>query len=140
MYIVKGSCICYNAYRQKEITSPCGQVMNPQTVLQHSLGILLFFYSGKAPTRLVVSLDFIYNFYPHTSHTVLSHKPQMSPYFCILPPPYPVLEIPSSPQFPPQGTSFRGQGLPPPMPAGPVFRIFHLIHGMQSGYLSLSSK
>ena len=27
---------------------------NPQTVLQYSLGILLFFYSGKAPTRLVV--------------------------------------------------------------------------------------
>ena len=29
---------------------------NPQNVRQYSLGILLFFYSGKAPTRLVVAL------------------------------------------------------------------------------------
>ena len=28
--------------------------MNPQTVVAYSLGILLFFYSGKAPTRLFV--------------------------------------------------------------------------------------
>ena len=28
---------------------------NPQTVLQYSLGILLFFYSGKVPTRLFVA-------------------------------------------------------------------------------------
>ena len=55
-YLVIRFCICYNANRQKEITSPCGQEANPQTVLQHSLGILLFFYSGKVPTRLVVAL------------------------------------------------------------------------------------
>ena len=54
--IEKSFCICYNANRQKEITSPCGQEVNPQTVLQHSLGIFLFFYSGKVPTRLVVAL------------------------------------------------------------------------------------
>ncbi len=29
---------------------------NPSTVLQYSRGILLFFYSGKAPTRLTVAL------------------------------------------------------------------------------------
>ena len=29
--------------------------MNPQTVLQHSLGILLIFYTGKAPGRLFVA-------------------------------------------------------------------------------------
>jgi len=29
---------------------------NPQTVMAYSLGILLFFYSGKAPTRLFVVL------------------------------------------------------------------------------------
>ncbi len=29
--------------------------MNPQTVLPYSLGILLFFYSGKEPTRLFVA-------------------------------------------------------------------------------------
>ncbi len=28
---------------------------NPQTVLQYSLGILLFFYSDKVPTRLFVA-------------------------------------------------------------------------------------
>ena len=56
MYLAQKNCICYNANRQKEITSPCGQEMNPQTVLQHSLGILPFFYSGKVPTRLVVAL------------------------------------------------------------------------------------
>ncbi|MEY8515960.1 hypothetical protein AALC25_03330 [Lachnospiraceae bacterium 29-84] len=28
---------------------------NPQTVLQHSLGILLIFYTGKAPGRLFVA-------------------------------------------------------------------------------------
>ena len=56
MHLVIKICICYNASRQKEITSPCGQKVNPQTVLQHSLGILLFFYSGKVPTRLVVAL------------------------------------------------------------------------------------
>ncbi len=31
--------------------------MNPQTVVAYSLGILLFFYSGKAPTRLFVVLS-----------------------------------------------------------------------------------
>ena len=31
--------------------------MNPQTVVAYSLGILLFFYSGKAPTRLFVALS-----------------------------------------------------------------------------------
>ena len=30
--------------------------MNPQTVLQYSLGILLYFYTGKAPSRLFVAL------------------------------------------------------------------------------------
>ena len=29
---------------------------NPLTVFQHSLGILLFFYTGKAPSRLFVVL------------------------------------------------------------------------------------
>ena len=55
-HIEKSFCICYNANRKKEITSPCGQKVNPQTVLQHSLGILLFFYGGKVPTRLVAAL------------------------------------------------------------------------------------
>ncbi len=31
--------------------------MNPQTVVAYSLGILLFFYSGKALTRLFVALS-----------------------------------------------------------------------------------
>ena len=34
------------------MTVPCERRMNPQTVVAYSLGILLFFYSGKAPTRL----------------------------------------------------------------------------------------
>ena len=55
-YIAFQICICYNAGRQKEIASPSGQRTNPQTVLQHSLGILLFFYTGKAPSRLFVVL------------------------------------------------------------------------------------
>ena len=55
MYLAIKVCICYNANRQKEITSPYGQGTNPRIVLQHSSGILLFFYSGKAPTRLVVA-------------------------------------------------------------------------------------
>ena len=29
---------------------------NPRTVFQHSSGILLYFYGGKAPTRLLVAL------------------------------------------------------------------------------------
>ena len=29
---------------------------NPLTVLQHSQGIILFFFSGKAPTRLLFAL------------------------------------------------------------------------------------
>ena len=37
------------------MTVPCGRRMNPQTVVAYSLGILLFFYSGKAPTRLFVA-------------------------------------------------------------------------------------
>ena len=41
---------------KKVITSPCGQRMNPPTVVQHSRGILLVFYSGQAPTRLFVVL------------------------------------------------------------------------------------
>ena len=50
--------ICYNAIRQnkKAVISLYGQRTNPQTVMPYSLGILLFFYSGKAPTRLVVVL------------------------------------------------------------------------------------
>ena len=48
----KSFCICYIANRQKEITNPCGQKVNSQTVLQHSLGIHLFLYSGKVPTRV----------------------------------------------------------------------------------------
>ena len=38
------------------MTVPCERRMNPQTVVAYSLGILLFFYSGKAPTRLFVVL------------------------------------------------------------------------------------
>jgi hypothetical protein len=30
---------------------------NPPTVLQYSRGILLYFYSGQAPTRLFVESD-----------------------------------------------------------------------------------
>ncbi len=55
-YIEKDFCICYNANRQKEIKSPCGQKKRiPRLVWQYHLRILLFFYSGKAPTRLVVA-------------------------------------------------------------------------------------
>lgn len=32
----------YNAFRQNELTSPCGQRTNPRTVFQHNPGILLF--------------------------------------------------------------------------------------------------
>ncbi len=39
------------------MTVPCERRMNPQTVVAYSLGILLFFYSGKAPTRLFVVLS-----------------------------------------------------------------------------------
>lgn len=38
------------------MASPSGQKTNPRTVLQRSLGIRLFFYGGKAPTRLFVAL------------------------------------------------------------------------------------
>ena len=31
------------------MTVPCERRMNPQTVVVYSLGILLFFYSDKAP-------------------------------------------------------------------------------------------
>ena len=34
------------------IISPSGQRMNPPIVLAYFRGIVLFFYSGKAPTRL----------------------------------------------------------------------------------------
>ncbi len=54
--IAKDFCICYNANRQKGMTSPCGQRINPQAVVEYSLGIILFFYSGKVPTRLFVVL------------------------------------------------------------------------------------
>ena len=41
---------------KKEIKSPCGQKKRiPRLVWQYHLRILLFFYSGKAPTRLVVA-------------------------------------------------------------------------------------
>ncbi len=56
-HIAKSFCICYNADRQKDMTVPCERRTNPQTVVAYSLGILLFFYSGKAPTRLFVVLS-----------------------------------------------------------------------------------
>ncbi len=40
---------------KKDAKVPCEQRTNPRTVLHHSSGILLFFYSGKAPTRLFVA-------------------------------------------------------------------------------------
>jgi hypothetical protein len=49
-------CICYNVGRQKGNEVQGEQRMNPPTVLQHGWGILLFFYSGKEPTRLFVAL------------------------------------------------------------------------------------
>ena len=39
------------------MTVPCERRMNPHTVVAYSLGILLFFYSGKSPTRLFVVLS-----------------------------------------------------------------------------------
>ena len=39
------------------MTVPCERRMNPQTVVAYGSGILLFFYSGKAPTRLFVALS-----------------------------------------------------------------------------------
>ena len=57
MYLAIKICICYNANRQKDMTVPCEQKTNPQIVWQYCLGILLFFYSGKAPTRLFVVLS-----------------------------------------------------------------------------------
>jgi hypothetical protein len=56
LHIAFKICICYNVGRQKEIMSNADKRMNPTTVLQYSRGILLFFYSGKAPTRLFVAL------------------------------------------------------------------------------------
>lgn len=51
------NCICYNAIRQRKVTIfPCRQRTKPPTVLHHSRGFLLFFYRGKAPTRLFVVL------------------------------------------------------------------------------------
>ncbi len=50
-------CICYNAIRQKEMQKfHVNKERNPRTVFQHSSGILLYFYGGKAPTRLFVAL------------------------------------------------------------------------------------
>lgn len=57
MYLAIKMCICYNANRQKEMQKfHVNKERNPRTVLQHSSGILLYFYSGKAPTRLFVAL------------------------------------------------------------------------------------
>jgi len=38
MYLAIKICICYNASRQKEETSPSGRRTNPQTVLQLQFG------------------------------------------------------------------------------------------------------
>lgn len=55
MHLAIKICICYNASRQKRVIMfHVNEETNPQTVLQYSLGILPFFYSGKAPTRLFV--------------------------------------------------------------------------------------
>jgi len=53
-YLAIKICICYNADRQKDVSSSFKQGTNPPTVREYSWGILLFFYSGKAPTRLFV--------------------------------------------------------------------------------------
>ncbi len=55
-YLAIKICICYNADRQKDVSNPFKQGTNPSTVREYSWGILLFFYSGKAPTRLFVVL------------------------------------------------------------------------------------
>ena len=57
MYLAIKICICYNASRQKEMQKfHVNKERNPRTVFQHSSGILLYFYGGKAPTRLFVAL------------------------------------------------------------------------------------
>ena len=57
MYLAIKIRICYNANRQKEMQKfHVNKEQNPRTVLQHSSGILLYFYGGKAPTRLFVVL------------------------------------------------------------------------------------
>ncbi len=50
-YIAIQNSICYHT---REEASRYRQPKNPRTMCQHSPGILLFFYSGKAPTRLFV--------------------------------------------------------------------------------------
>lgn len=49
-------CLFYNADKQKEITSPCGQKSNPRTVLRHGLGILqfLFVYYYVRSDRIII--------------------------------------------------------------------------------------
>ena len=54
--IEKEICVCYNVSRQKDMSNPFEQRTNPPAVREHSRGILLNFYSGKAPTRLFVVL------------------------------------------------------------------------------------
>ena len=54
MYLAIKICICYNVDRQKAVISPYGQETNPRTVLPYCSGILLFFYTGKAPSRLFI--------------------------------------------------------------------------------------
>ena len=49
-------CICYNANRQRNVTTFHANKTNPRTVVAYSPGVLLFFYRGKAPTRLFVVL------------------------------------------------------------------------------------
>lgn len=48
--------------------------MNPQTVLPYSLRILLFFYSGKKPTRLFVA----YAYFISRQFLILSPQPHFS--------------------------------------------------------------
>ena len=49
-------CICYNANRLQEARNLCGQRNESPNRSGVRPGILLFFYSGKAPTRLFVVL------------------------------------------------------------------------------------
>ena len=56
MYLAKKIAYAIMPIGKKKSQLPCGQGTNPRIVLQHSSGILLFFYSGKVPTRLVVAL------------------------------------------------------------------------------------
>ena len=55
-YIEKGFCICYNADRQKEITSPFGRKNESPDRVAAQFGDSSCYYTGQASGRLFVAL------------------------------------------------------------------------------------